>query len=411
MLHLDTFPNAPYVVGAAKNEVKSTIESLDRFELNEDRYAVYAHYQKGSVKRKLVFDTHLDHPGYVTLSPYETLALGSIFNPETLETANQYTPVEVDFFDTTGSLIDTGALTKFRTQNGYYYGHIESAQLKNDLPLNVQANLRLPTRVEGNTAFMRSADNQAVTAALLDLMAWVNTTEPDANITCVFTKLEEIRQISATAIAERNGTPYGSFDANTFIFALEADLVNQSTTLGISTNTTHTDGPIIRIGDEDLIFMLPDQTNQAESLAYNVAEKLGIKFQTGVGAIHSDATPYILFSKSPHVIGIQVPCKYKHNFDPSVGFVAEQVNVDDIENVVKLMQAIILEGDETIQHHPESLLKKDGLENDTHLLAQKRYQWNLTRKRAEPRLKLGKLVPESPAERLMFMVNSAFARF
>lgn len=69
---------------------------------------------------------------------------------------------------------------------------------------------------------MRSADNLATSAIMLELIEWLISTSPGGNITFIFNKLEEVRQVSATGIAKRKHTMSEPIDQNTFIIILEA---------------------------------------------------------------------------------------------------------------------------------------------------------------------------------------------
>jgi putative aminopeptidase FrvX len=69
---------------------------------------------------------------------------------------------------------------------------------------------------------LRSVDNLATVYVCLELIKSLSREQHDLNITFVFSKLEEVFQLTATGVALRGATLFGNFSNNTHFIVLEA---------------------------------------------------------------------------------------------------------------------------------------------------------------------------------------------
>jgi putative aminopeptidase FrvX len=261
---------------------------------------------------------------------------------------------------------------------------------------------------------MRSADNHSVTAVALVLAKWLSESQPEADVSFIFTKLEEVKQVSATLIARRNGTPFGNFDQCTHIIVLEAPSVGQTEGSKniFDTRPSYDAGLIIRISDNDLIYVIDRQPNLAESLALHAADSSQISYQHAPLISNCNATAYTLFGQCPNVISLAVPCRNKHNFDPEGQFVLEMVSITDLSDLLNILQSLVISAQKPIDLHPARIIDPDRRHrgNHTKQLRNKRKDWLRTALAAEPKLRAERLFPESLVERTRFIYTSVRAR-
>ena len=228
-LHLDSYPNTPYCTVSIQTAIKKILNAyVPQIRVAEDHLAIYVHYAKGCVKNKLVVDSHLDHPGFILKDRDSAVAIGSIGAADTVERFNANAPVPVRIFDPQGLGIAEGELRNFDYKRGRLVAGASPIGYQGMVLPNSQAQLLLPALAEGEELWLRSADNHAVTAVALVLLNWLCQNQPNGNVTFIFTKLEEVKQVSATLIARANRTPFGMFDDQTYIIVLEAASVGQT---------------------------------------------------------------------------------------------------------------------------------------------------------------------------------------
>jgi putative aminopeptidase FrvX len=244
--------------------------------------------------------------------------------------------------------------------------------------------------------FMRSADNLATSAIMLELIEWLISTSPGGNITFIFNKLEEVRQVSATGIAKRKHTMSEPIDQNTFIIILEAASVEPTPlSEAVHKKMTYTDGPVIRVSDGDIVYQQSDKTNQAEHLALNAAANARLEIQHGPLTNNCNSTPHILFGNTPHVIGVTIPCEHKHNFTNEGTFEHEAIRISDLHTTTKLLQQMITDIDAPIKRNTSALLEQiyPVYRLDPQSLTSKRKLWSQSYAWALPRLQSGQLFP------------------
>lgn len=411
---LDQIPNAPYLPEAISAKVIELLGQNETLQIAEDSLAVYAHYRKGNPEFKVVIDSHLDHPAFVMRNQSEGVALGSMAVGSEIDFLNDHLPYPVAVYNQSGLLVAQADIAHIRRENGRGIAILEGNNLSS-VSINSQAMLAIESNLQGERLQLRSADNLAVTATALDIAAWLNTERPVADVTFVFPKMEEVRQGAATLIAKRNSTPFGVFDPQTLIVVLEAGLMGETheTRLITSVTTDYQGGPVIRIGDNELVFMTADKPNLAESALLHSAQSASLRVQHGPSISNCDATSYTLFANTPHIVGITVPCLFKHNMDPLRGFVPEQISKKDLEQTYYAVQGVIAFAQEQILVHPDSIVNGNRAfpGNEQRRLSEKRKIWSATAKWAEPRLQIGHLFPEGLVEQTRMGIGSLRARF
>jgi putative aminopeptidase FrvX len=259
---------------------------------------------------------------------------------------------------------------------------------------------------------MRSADNLSVTGIAIRLLDYLSSNQIDATVEVIFTKLEEIKQISASIIARKNKTPFGRFDDNTHIFCLEAATVGTNDIVRhiAERDITYTDGPVIRIADNDLIYRHKTHDNQAEWLALHAIADQIDAYQHAPLLNNCDATSYTLFSQCPNILGITIPCQHKHNIADDGTITHEVIQAKDLQLTFDLLLQIVTYADTTIQPHPKAIISTTSYATPEDTLASKRKDWMRTSVAAVPRLQMSKLYPNTPYDKLRIGIASISAR-
>lgn len=412
-LQLDKLPNVPYLTSYITKEIKLLIENIPNFEFREDHLAIYAHYHKGNPPNALIIDTHLDHPGFIVKKD-TAIPVGSIALPEMISDINKnQKEIPVDYHSPEGEKIGEGILKEFVYKNNRVTAKAINYSSE-PLPINSQAIPKVETGKDGQNIRMRSADNLSVTAVAIELMSWLSTSSLDAEVTFIFTKLEEVRQISATGIALRKETPFAKFSDRTHIIALEAALAeNRSDTANLSPKKLDYDsGTIIRISDHKIVYQVDKKPNFAEALALHARDKGNIPTQHGAGTEQCDAISYTLFSGCPNIIGLTVPCKNKHNFDNHGRLSPEVIKENDLINLSKLLRRMIKLANEPIEPHSHQIItpQKGTSYNTLRQLSKKKRELQGAYEWAKPRIESQHLLPESTLEQIQFIFGAIKSR-
>ncbi len=412
-LDLDQYPNAPYCTSQIQNVLRRRLNRYSpQLEVKEDHLALYARFNNGTAQTKLLIDTHIDHPGFVIQDLSFAKAIGSIGTPGIFPLIGKELPFPVAIHDPNGSKVGDGILSDLSYQQSNLYAKVIAEGT--ELSPNGQIVLSLQTGIFGNELWMRSADNQAVTAVSLAMIEWLCQTNPVADVIFVFTKLEEIKQVSATLIARRGYTPFGIIDDNTNIIVLEAASVGftNETKQIINCRPSYTDGPVIRVADNELVYLVNGRPNLSESLVLHAADISMSQIQHAPLISNCNATAYTLFGKCPNIISLTIPCRNKHNITEKGKIVPEKVYCKDIAIVINLLKESVTLAKETISVHRNCIINNntkypgDSVSN----YRIKRKDWLRTAIWAESRLKANHLFPVSQGENVKFKLHSIKAR-
>ncbi len=408
-LHLDTIPNTSYFPRAIVRAIHQYLDRLPEIQIAEDPYALYAHYTHGSPHYKLVIDTHLDHPGFILLGKGMALPVGTIAEPGSVQRINeQQRTIPVSFHDQEGNQSGEGFLHTLVVKEGSTRLHVHQDYPTKPLPVNTQAVVQVPSKQEGSYVLMRSADNLSVTALAISYLQWVVSAHIEGDVTIIFTKIEEVRQVSATAIAQQSRTPFGMLDNRTQIIVLEAGLVGSTERTrqveASMPDLNYEGGTLLRVSDHEWPYQRDGQTNLAEALLLHardaVSTRQAVQVQHGPSIGNCNALPYAFFSHCPHVSSLMIPCVNKHNFDQQGQLVAERIAVADMQSVRLLLEQATLAAQGEVLAHPEQMLLpgRHFPGNAAERIEAKKKEWQGALAWAAPRLRGAYFAPTTPLE-------------
>lgn len=410
-LDLDTIPNTPYFPLAMNRTIHHYLRAYPEIQVAEDPFAIYVHYSYGNPRYKFVIDTHLDHPGFIVLGNGTAIPVGTIAEPGKAKQINERQEViPVHYFDREGNQRGEGYLHNLTVKEGRtsMQAHLNYPTHKL-LPANTQAIPQVTSQREGNHLLMRSADNLSVTAIALTYLQWLLSSQIPANVTIVFTKMEEVRQVSATAIAQRGMMPFGVLDDTTQIIVLEAGLVgstDRTRQVAHTPDLSYEGGTLVRVSDHEWPYQREGQANLAEALMLHARDAVSkietLKIQHGPSIGNCNALPYAFFSRCPHISSLMIPCVNKHNFDQDGCLVPEKIAITDILSVRLLLeQATILAQGEILPHSDQILLPERRFAgNSLEQISVKKRSWQGALAWAEPRLRGAYFSPTTPLEQL-----------
>ena len=330
LTELNEIPNVPYYPKAISKKIRELLNTIDNIRIIEDPYAIYCNYNRGNNKNKLIIDTHLDHPGFAISPNGLALSIGSIPSPDVTSNLSD-TSIPVSYYNKEGELVSTGSIDEMKKiTNGVVGVPIFTYPILGSNKINIQAIPNIESGYTNEKISMRSNDNLAPTLAALSFVEWVSSNSIECDITIIFSKLEEIHQISATHISLQNKTPFGKFDENTYIIVLEAATVDNPT-----------NGIQIRIADKKIPYQKDNRENLAESLLLHAKDLLKIKTQHGSSATSNcNAISYSLLSDCPHVASLTIPCVNKHNFNIQGNLVNEYIYSSDLYNLIEYLKLL-----------------------------------------------------------------------
>lgn len=420
-LDLDTIPNTSYFPLAMNRAIYRYLEGYAELQVAEDPFAIYVHYSHGTARYKFLIDTHLDHPGFIVLGDGTAIPVGTIAEPGKVAHINERQKmIPVHYFDREGNQRGEGYLhqlvvKKGRTSMQAYLDYPANKQL----PANVQAIPQIASQRECEHLLMRSADNLSVTAIALTYLQWLLSSRISADVTVVFTKMEEVRQVSATAIVRRGRTPFGVLDSTTQVIVLEAGLVgstDRTRQVAHIPDLRYDGGTLLRVSDHEWPYQREGQANLAEALMLHardaVSKIASVRTQHGPSIGNCNALPYAFLSRCPHICLLMIPCVNKHNFDQDGYLVPERIAVADILSVRLLLEQATLLGQEKIQPHPEQILlpERRFSGNSLRQIKAKQKSWQGALAWAAPRLRGAYFSPLTSLERLRCHVASLQSR-
>lgn len=346
-------PNTPYLPSQIKNEVVNQLRelALTEKEIKTDEYGIYVRLKSGQPKNSLIVTTHLDHPGIVLKDSTRGIALGTVGLDRLQGLIANGQEIKLQIVSLLGDKKTTGQLVEVEPRRGVF-GSIPWVKITSNGPVtaNSHALWDIPAfNLQGEKAVMYNADNQAVTMAALSLLEnLLKNPKKDLDLTVIFTFVEEVHQVSATAIGHRKATPFGPIDPNAIIIVLES--METTTTPSLlkyleKWNLPHPsldNGILIKINDDRVVFgqALPDSPNLAESLLLKAACDEKIAFQHTLSGGSTEAKSFTLEKLTSNIACLVVPCKNKHNWSPKGDILAEEVYLKDIEAAVKVLERV-----------------------------------------------------------------------
>lgn len=407
MADLDKVPNVPYFPRSIRNEVSGLIEKSELLSIKEDAYAIYVNYKKGDPNFRLIIDSHLDHPAFVVNNHGLVQNLGSIVaKDQILKVNSNQGSIPVSLFSPDGEKTGDGYIEDFRYTLKGTEAYLEA---EGNFTKNTQVVPNVDFFVNNDFIQMRSADNLTNVSISIELLNWLSSARPTSDVTVIFTKLEEIAQVSATHIAASKESLV-KFNENTFVVVLEAATVGKTIESQKikQMEGTYDAGILIRISDNELVYQVDGKDNMAEAFALRCVDELGIPFQHGPSIGRCNATAYTLFSGCPNIIGITIPCRNKHNFDNNGVLSPEIVRIQDVNNMLKLLKKFVLESKLSSDTHADQIVmsQKTFIGNNAINIQEKKkllysaYLW------AQPRMEAEHLYAMSIIDNIRFAKGS-----
>jgi putative aminopeptidase FrvX len=426
LAELSEVPNAPFLfdpaVGFIANKFDQlgipNISPLETEHYNtsycEDEFAVYLRIKNDNSKDRLVFTTHLDHPFFVINDKKEGDALGSVYS----ERVTPNTPLRIYSREGDFQGIDL-IQSVHKTRNGNSI--VMEGNVKLDKNNHGIWNLE-PVDYDYGKIKMLSADDVATTAVCLSVIEnTIRNLNQPVNVEFVFTKVEEVRQLSATGIAVRGSTPYGRFDDNTTIIPLECDYVEMSDqqrklikNSGFR-SADYDSGLILRLNDNKIVYSQSALSrNIAETKILNSLLNTDTQYQQTLVGGACDGTSFTLFTDCPNVAGITIPTRFKHNMGRNGEVVHEEIKISDLIGLNNVITQLVLDSD----NHSS---KENGLEifprlMNSRIVANNQNLHSLRSERLKTlysnfsQLKNGSYFPENISQKTTFLLGKLNSR-
>ncbi|MBI2357024.1 hypothetical protein HYV12_03185 [Candidatus Dojkabacteria bacterium] len=324
---LYAIPNAPYSLKLRSEYIKLKIKDAG-LEYKETPYYISAKLNHGEDRRKkILFISHLDHPGFVFKDSKEGIAFGSLYldRLKNLKPLNIYSPE--------GKYLGDAEISKV-------YGRDESKVLINadfNIPKNSQGlwDVGDVTFDEINISG-RSHDNDIATAILLNNMKRIES--HDFDIIFLFTKHEEVLQQSSFHISKKNSLKLTGED---IVINLESMKVYPTTDDPQYSSLGYENGLVLNVSETTCIYSSKgDISNLSESLINNIVEGTGLNIQRGMAGGTSDARPLAIHGLTNNLVTLNVPNEFKHNSD-GINVTAERVKIHDVISVDIIIRSIL----------------------------------------------------------------------
>jgi len=321
----------------------------------------------------------LDHPAFVLDGNGQGIAFGSV-GFERIKNLLKRGSLDLRVFAPSGEFLTLGQLTDLNE-------FIVSVQTEEKIPPNSHGIWDVTDfEIVGDEVRMYSADNMIVTDVMLALIERIasNPEEfPNLDVTFVFTFLEEVFEVSASALSMNRRTPFGDrIDERWIVIVLESmecipllamerhfgesnlrnlrvNEDNRTVALRVESFSSQqfhplytqmdlplpssSKGVMLKINDMDCVYgyEFVDSPNLAENLVLSVVEDLDVRFQHTLYGGACNATAYSIFKTTANIVTLSVPNPYKHNIlsDGSVGY--ESVRLEDIDTVAKILIKVL----------------------------------------------------------------------
>ncbi|MFB3894263.1 MAG: hypothetical protein ACE15C_19835 [Phycisphaerae bacterium] len=275
---------------------------------------------RGRALTKWVFAAHMDHPGFAATGQKGLMLLAN-------------------FYGTVGRPYFKGARVRFFTPSGEACATIIGTADSPDSPwlacrMKLQSPADVPPctlgmwdlpamRIRGRTLSSRGCDDVVGSAAVVCAMRDIAESGIDADVTGLLTRAEEAGFVGALAACRAR-----SLDGESLVVAIETSKAQPAARLG--------DGVVIRVGDKARIFD-PCLTGHlvfvAEGLAK--ADKAFRYTRQLMPGGTCESTAFAMFGYT--AAALCLPLGNYHNQGPRNRIAAEQINLGDFENLVKLL--------------------------------------------------------------------------
>lgn len=393
-IELDQTPNLSYFPRAISDKLKQSLAGIKGIKTAEDELAVYALAKKGTPRGpQIIVDTHLDHPGFVVDQTGKAVEIGSMHN-------SRVNPIDISLkqpvalYTGTGDKLDDGYLSNFAPKKRM--SAAISAKTVREIPMNTQVLPNIRVGSVDSSLMMRSVDNIATVQICLELLRTLENAV-DINVLVIFSKIEEVAQITATGIALRGRTPFGRLDTNSPIYVLEAAPMfpqeKNKVIIGLSKT------------ENGITFEEVSTCNRAMETAREVAKKMRVEIIETDLPSNTDGISYLLIGGFNNVATLHINSQNRHNVDDEGKFAPEITTIKSIETLLELMLTIIKgnqQDSRTSRSQKRILNTQEKLKRRSLISA---YYW------AQPRLKQEHLYPETLSEMIACALGSLKSRF
>jgi putative aminopeptidase FrvX len=303
------------------------------YEITENNYSLTVKVP-GESTQKLVYMSHLDHPGIVVKNRHEGICLGSLFPDRLLRTISKDGHIPLDIYSPTGKQITKGKLVGLA---GKFH---QKAIL--DIPVYVPPNSVANYQIgffgqDKDFYHLYAADNDVPTICMINLLQNIKA-KPHLTLLFVFTFYEEVHQISSFELARKNLLNLSEKD---YVLNLECKKIENHSSNPAKNTLDYDSGPVLQSGEKDCLYGYQfSSPNHLERLVASVCKKEKIKIQYGLGLGSTDARPFSNFKLTPHICTLDVPNSFKHNCDDSGEVVLEKIYKKDILAMYEIIRSL-----------------------------------------------------------------------
>jgi endoglucanase len=324
-----SIPTAPFHEGMVIDFVLELCDEFPSLKVRRDSAGnILIHYKKGAGKRKhpVCLTAHLDHPGFVSLSPSKDGVVSALWqggvHPE------YFVGSGVRFW--TGQQWVKGKIESISTKNAGSQKKVATAtvRVRGDVPKSAIGMWDFPDpRIKKEIIHARGCDDLAGAAAILSAMTTLAAKRVDTEAYYLFTRAEEVGFVGAIAASKLRTIP-----RRCVVVAIETSSELPSARIG--------DGPILRVGDKTSIFT-PAATAFCEQVAKQLAKRdsqfvFQRKLMDG-GTCESSAFCQFGYDAT----GICVALGNYHNMNKKTGKIgAEYISLNDYDRMVDWFVAL-----------------------------------------------------------------------
>jgi len=427
---LSCIPNTPFLKQAIAKTIFAELCNLgidSQFGISNNiehrvatnEYGIYVRLKNGQTSKRVIIDSHLDHPAMALDGKGKGTILGSIdINAIRRTLINSEVPVRI--YDPEGNQTFSSSIVKINDKREVFIKD------KKQAAPNSHAIWDLPVFQETDTHLKGlSLDNFVGVTLSLDLISRILSLDSDSpfDVEFMFPFVEEVRQICSTGISISGGSPLGRIDENCLLVVLESASVDikqeyKDICKEIGVNLpNYSNGPIIRVNDNQLVYSLRHNgQNQAENLLLFAADGVKHKFQHTVLQGVCNSSAYALLSGTPHIASITIPTKHKHNVSVDGLIELEEISKSDLVAASNLLESLVqiagtIEGNVPSRKDGISPVLKKFIKPGTSLQAAMRKEMKATLNYNTERLRAGKYYPETFTEKLNINKDRIKSRF
>ncbi|PIR18407.1 MAG: hypothetical protein COV46_00210 [Deltaproteobacteria bacterium CG11_big_fil_rev_8_21_14_0_20_49_13] len=330
-----SIPTAPFHEGLVAKYVKNTCKGLGLKIRSDGSGNLFVRYKKGRGKQPVILTSHMDHPGFEIIKGGDKKCTVGILGG-----------VNLDFF--------AGARVAINSARGIIKGVVAKKPLKKkwmgkptfeinchprasgDLVSSLDSRLRGDDRVrkgffgwydlpgymkKKGLIITKAADNVASVAALLQLLTTLKKRCASADVTCVFTRAEEVGFVGCTALEKEK-----IFPKNVPIIVIECSSASGG-------KVEIGGGPVIRVGDKMSCY-----TPEVDLWLRSLSKKLKVQRALLAGGT-CEASVWML--KGYRTGGLAFPLgNYHNNAEKTYG--PEFISLKDYKTMQKLLITMAL---------------------------------------------------------------------